>query len=303
VHNLSLLMTFAGGLAAALALGFLAHKIKVSPIVGYLLAGVVVGPFTPGYVADLAIAEQLAEIGIILMLFGVGLRFQLGELVAVWQIAVPGALIQSTLSTAALALLLRLLGWSWTSGIILGMAISVASTVVMAMVLGERNDLYAKIGHIAIGWTVVEDILTVVMLLLLPVIFAPTGNANQGAGSLLGLAALKILGLLAVVVLLARWVIPRALEAIVRTRSRELFTLAVLILAVGIAVGSSGLFDVSIALGAFLAGLAVGRSEFAIRAAGDAVTRRNFRYPQAEPEALRLPAYKRGLIATDRARL
>src|SRR5512137_2249999 len=133
-------MTFAGGLAAALALGFLAHKIKVSPIVGYLLAGVVVGPFTPGYVADLAIAEQLAEIGIILMLFGVGLRFQLGELAAVWRIAVPGALIQSTLSTASLALLLHLLGWSWTSGIILGMAISVASTVVMAMVLGERND-------------------------------------------------------------------------------------------------------------------------------------------------------------------
>ncbi len=275
MHNLSLLMTFAGGLTAALALGFLAHKIKVSPIVGYLLAGIMVGPFTPGYVADLAIAEQLAEIGIILMLFGVGLRFQLGELAAVWQIAVPGALIQSTLSTAALALLLHLLGWSWTSGIILGMAISVASTVVMAMVLGERNDLYAKIGHIAIGWTVVEDILTVVMLLLLPVIFAPGGNANQAAGPLLGMAAIKILGLLAVVVLLARWVIPWALEEIARTRSRELFTLAVLVLAVGIAVGSAGLFDVSIALGAFLAGLAVGRSEFAIRAAGDAVTMRD----------------------------
>ncbi len=245
MHDLSVLITFAGALAVALVLGFLAHRLKLSPIVGYLLAGVVVGPFTPGFVAHQAIAEQFAEIGVILLLFGIGLRFNLGELVAVWRVAVPGALIQSTMSTAALALALRLLGWSWISGIILGMAISVASTVVMALVLAERHDLHAPIGHIVIGWTVVEDLLTVALLLLLPIIFAPDGGGKQSAGAALGLAALKVAGLVAVVVLLGRWVIPRALEWIAKTRSRELFTLAVLVLAVGIAVGSAKLFGVS----------------------------------------------------------
>ena len=209
------------------------------------------------------------------MLFGIGLCFHLRELVAVWRVAVPGALIQSTLSTTVLALLLRLLGWNWISGIILGMAISVASTVVMAMVLAERRDLHTQIGYIAIGWTVVEDLLTVAIMLLLPIIFAPGGGTNQGAGAALGVAALKVVGLVAVVVVLGRWVIPWALERIEKTRSRELFTLAVLVLALGIAVGSATLFGVSMALGAFLAGLAVGRSEFAARAAGDAVPMRD----------------------------
>lgn len=274
MHDLSVLITLAGALAVALVLGFLAHRLKLSPIVGYLLAGVVVGPFTPGFVAHQAIAEQFAEIGVILLLFGIGLRFNLSELFAVWRVAVPGALIQSTISTAALAGALHLMGWSWTSGVILGMAISVASTVVMALVLSERHDLHAPIGHIVIGWTVVEDLLTVAALLLLPIIFAPDGG-KQSAGAALGLAALKVAGLIAVVVLLGRWVIPRALEWIAKTRSGELFTLAVLVLAVGIAVGSASLFGVSIALGAFLAGLAVGRSEFAARAAGDALPMRD----------------------------
>jgi monovalent cation:H+ antiporter-2, CPA2 family len=275
MHDLSVLMTFAGGLACALVFGYLAHRLRLSPIVGYLLAGVAVGPFTPGYVADHAVAEQFAEIGVILLLFGIGLRFHLRELIAVWRVAVPGALIQSLLSTVGLALALRLLGWSWSSGIILGMAISVASTVVMAMVLGERRDLHATIGHIAIGWTVVEDLLTVAALLLLPIVFAPEGGGGQSAAAALGLAALKVVGLVAVVVLLGRWTIPWALERIEATRSRELFTLAVLVLAVGIAVGSATVFGVSMALGAFLAGLAVGRSEFAARAAGDAVPMRD----------------------------
>ncbi len=275
MDELSLLMTFAGGLAAALVFGFLAHRLKLSPIVGYLLAGIAVGPFTPGFVADRTVAAEFAEIGVILLLFGTGLRFHLRELVAVWRIAVPGALIQSTVSTVVLALLLRLLGWDWISGIILGMAISVASTVVMALVLAERHDLHAQIGYIAIGWTVVEDLLTVAMLLLLPIIFAPGGSANQSIAAALGLAALKVAGLAVVVVVLGRWVIPWVLERIEKTRSRELFTLAVLVLAVGIAVGSARVFGVSIALGAFLAGLAVGRSEFAARAAGDAVPMRD----------------------------
>jgi CPA2 family monovalent cation:H+ antiporter-2 len=275
MHDLGVLMTFAGGLACALVLGFLAHRLRLSPIVGYLLAGVAVGPFTPGYVADRAVAEQFAEIGVILLLFGIGLRFNLGELFGVWRVAVPGALLQSAASTAALALLLRPLGWSWTSGVILGMAISVASTVVMALVLAERHDLHAPIGHIAIGWTVVEDLLTVGMLLVLPIVFAPGASANESVGAALALAAAKVVGLGATVVVLGRWAIPWALERIEKTRSRELFTLAVLVLAVGIAVGSARIFGVSMALGAFLAGLAVGRSEFAARAAGDAVPMRD----------------------------
>lgn len=275
MHDLSVLITFAGGLAGALVFGFLAHRLKVSPIVGYLLAGVVVGPFTPGFVANREIAEQFAEIGVILLLFGIGLRFHLAEMIAMWRIVVPGALIQSTASTAALAVLLHLLGWTWTSGLILGMAISVASTVVMALVLAERRDLHAQIGYIAVGWTVVEDILTIALLLLLPILFAPGADAGQSVGAALGVAGLKVVGLVVTVVVLGRWVIPGALERIEKTRSRELFTLAVLVLAVGIAVGSAKLFGVSMALGAFLAGLAVGRSEFAARAASDAVPMRD----------------------------
>lgn len=274
MHELGVLLTFTGGLAGALVLGFLAQKLKLSPIIGYLLAGVAVGPFTPGFVANRAIAEQFAEIGVILLLFGIGLRFNLQELFAVWRVAIPGALIQSTVSTVVLALFLRMFGWSWVSGIILGIAISVASTVVMAHVLGEHHDLHAQIGHIAIGWTVVEDLLTVAVLLLLPILFSAEG-VGQSAGTALALASLKVVLLVAAIMVLGKWVIPWALEQIEKTRSRELFTLAVLVLALGIAVGSAQVFGVSMALGAFLAGLAVGRSEFAARAASDAVPMRD----------------------------
>jgi CPA2 family monovalent cation:H+ antiporter-2 len=167
------------------------------------------------------------------------------------------------------------MGLSWSAGIILGMAVSVASTVVMALVLAERHDLHSPIGYIAIGWTVVEDLLTIAILLLLPIIFARDGAGSQGVAAALGIAGIKVASLMVAVVLLGRWVIPGALERIERTRSRELFTLAVLVLALGIAVGSAELFGVSMALGAFLAGLAVGRSEFAARAALDAVPMRD----------------------------
>src|SRR5690349_16526209 len=173
MHDLTVILSFTSRLAAALVLGFLAHKVRIPAIAGYLLAGVAVGPFTPGVVVNHAVAEQFAEIGVILLLFGIGLRFHLHELIAAWRIALPGALIQSTASIMALAYGLHLLGWTWTAGLILGMAISVASTVVMALVLAEWRDLHARIGHIAIGWTVVEDILTVALLLLLPIIFGP----------------------------------------------------------------------------------------------------------------------------------
>jgi CPA2 family monovalent cation:H+ antiporter-2 len=273
MHDLATLLTLAGGLAGALLLGYLANRLALSPIVGYLMAGVLVGPFTPGFVADREVAQQFAEIGVILLLFGMGLRFHLQELIAVWRVAVPGALIQSTLSTAALAGLLHLVGWSWTAGIILGMAISVASTVVMALVLADWRDLHTPIGYIAIGWTVVEDILTVAMLLLLPILFG--GGTEASAGAALAIAGGKIVGLVVTVVVLGRTVVPWALEKIERTRSRELFTLAVLVLAVGIAVGAAGFFGVSMELGAFLAGLAVGRTDFAARAAIDAVPMRD----------------------------
>lgn len=274
-HELNILTTLVAGLAGALVLGYAANRVKLSPIVGYLLAGMLIGPHTPGLVVEQGVAEQFAEIGVILLLFGTGLRFNLSELAAVWKIALPGALIQSTLSTLGLAALLRLEGWPWTSGIILGMAVSVASTVVMALMLDEHHDLHAPIGHIAIGWTVVEDIITVALLLILPIWFGPEADARSGIGPVLGLAAAKLTGLAVLVAVLGRWVIPPALERIARTRLRELFTLAVLVLAIGIAVGSAKGFGVSIALGAFLAGLAVGRSEFAARAASDAVPMRD----------------------------
>ncbi|MBP7737933.1 MAG: cation:proton antiporter [Spirochaetes bacterium] len=275
MQELQVLLTFTGGLAAALILGYIALRLKLSPIVGYLLAGIAVGPFTPGFTAHQPVAEQFAEIGVILLMFGIGLRFHLRELAAVWRIAVPGAFIQSAFSTAALASLLRALGWEWSSGIVLGLAISVASTVVMAFVLAERKDLHAHIGHIAIGWTVVEDLLTVMYLLMLPILFSPGGIGEGNTGLAVAVTLAKIIGLVVSVIMLGRWVIPWALERIAVTRSRELFLLAVLVIAMGIAVGSSKIFGVSMALGAFLAGLAVGRTEFAARAGADALPMRD----------------------------
>jgi len=220
MSELNVLLTFTGGLSTALIFGYIAQRLKLSPIVGYLLAGIVVGPFTPGYTAHQAIAEQFAEIGVILLLFGIGLRFHLNELIAVWRIAVPGSLIQSMFSTAMLALLLHAFGWTWSSGIVLGLAVSVASTVVMAVVLADQHDLHAPIGHIALGWTVVEDILTVTYMLLLPLVFGQNGEVSGGTGLTLALAGLKIIGLVISVVVLGRWVIPWALERIAITRSR-----------------------------------------------------------------------------------
>lgn len=273
MSELNVLMTFTAGLAAALVFGFVAQRLKIAPIVGYVLAGIFVGPFTPGYVADHHIAEQFAEIGVILLLFGVGLRFHLQELFAAWKIALFGALLQSAASTLVLTFALRLAGWSWASGLVLGMSISVASTVVMSRVLAARGDLRSPIGHIAVAWTVVEDLITVAALLVLPMLLGADGGRSLAA--VFGAAALKVVGLVLAVIVLGRWVIPLALERITHVRSRELFTLAVLVIALGVAVGAASVFGVSMALGAFLAGLAVGRSEFAARAAGDALPMRD----------------------------
>jgi len=273
MHDLNIIVTLVAGLIGALVLGYLANRLSISPIVGYLAAGLAIGPFTPGFVADQKVTEQFAEIGVILLLFVVGLRFHVKELLAVWRYALPGAVLQSALSTLATAALMTLFGWPWVSGIILGMAISVASTVVMALVLTSHHDMHGPIGHLAIGWTVVEDLMTVLLLLLLPILFGGQ-HAQLSPGETakaVALALAKMLALGAAVFVLAKWAIPRLFEQIEKTRSRELFTLTVLVTALGISVASASLFGVSMALGAFLAGIAVGRSDFASRAAGDAL--------------------------------
>ena len=271
MHNIELILTLTGSLAAALAGGYFTHRIGLSPIVGYLLAGLVVGPNTPGFNADLLLAEQMAEIGVILLMFGVGLHFHIDELLAVRRIAVPGAIVQSVVATGLGALVAWLFGWGWTAGIVFGLALSVASTVVLTRVLADNNELHTPIGHIAVGWLVVEDLFTVLVLVLLPPLFGKGG----GVGIALGLAVLKI-GLLIVLALpVGGKVIPWLLNHVAETRSRELFTLTVLVVALGIAVGSSLLFGVSMALGAFLAGIVVGRSDFSLRAASDALPMRD----------------------------
>lgn len=275
MQNIDLILTLTGGLAAALVFGYLTQRIGLSPIVGYLLAGIVVSPHTPGFAADLDLAEQLAEIGVILLMFGVGLQFHFKEFLAVRRVAVPGAIVQSLAATALGAAVFHGLGWSWSAGIVFGLAISVASTVVLTRVLSDNNELQTPIGHIAVGWLVMEDLFTVFVLVLLPAVF---GSAVAGPGDLLaaaGLAAAKI-GVLGVFTFaVGGWVLPRLLTRIADTGSRELFTLSVLAIALSIAVGSALLFDVSMALGAFLAGMVVGRSDFSLRAATEALPMRD----------------------------
>jgi CPA2 family monovalent cation:H+ antiporter-2 len=272
MHSIELIVTLAGCLGAALFLGFATHRAGLSPIVGYLVAGLLVGPYTPGFVADRHLAEQLAEVGIILLMFGVGLQFHVEELVAVWRVAVPGAVAQSGVATVLGMAVSHLFGWTWTAGLIFGIGLAVASTVVLIRVLSDNHDLHTRTGHIAVGWLVVEDLFTVLVLVVLPVLFG-----SQASNLLTGLilAAFKVAVLTVLILEGGRRLIPWMLTRIAATRSRELFTLTVLVLALGIAVASVELFGVSMALGAFLAGLAVGRSEFSVRAASEALPMRD----------------------------
>ena len=274
MHAYDLILTITGGLSAALVLGYLTQRLGLSPIVGYLLAGTLVGPHTPGFVADTHMAEQLAEIGVILLMFGVGLQFHVEELLAVRRVAIPGAVAQSSVATALGLLLAMAVGWHWSAGLIYGMALAVASTVVLIRVLADNHDLHTQAGHIAVGWLVVEDLFTVVALVLLPALF----GEQAGRTSLwmaLGFTALKVAALVAFTAIVGARVIPRVLDYVADTRSRELFTLTVLVIALGIAVGSALVFSVSMALGAFLAGMVVGRSEYSLRAASDALPMRD----------------------------
>src|SRR5574341_1571011 len=275
MHNFDLIATITGGLAAALVLGYITNRLGLSPIVGYLLAGFAVGPNTPGFVANKHLADQLAEIGVILLMLGVGLQFHLKELLAVPRIAIPGAIFQSLVATALGTLMGVAFGWSLAAGLVFGLAISVASTVVLMRILADNNELHTPSGHIAIGWLVVEDLFTVLVLVLLPAIFSTGQTEASSVLAALGAAILKLGAMVAFTFFVGGRLIPWLLGHVAATRSRELFMLTVLVVALGIAVGSAQLFGASMALGAFLAGMVVGRSEFSLRAAAEALPMRD----------------------------
>ncbi len=278
MHDIGLLVTLAAGLAAALAFGFLTEKLRLSPILGYLLAGIAVGPHTPGFIADAAITAQLAEVGVVLLMFGVGLHFRLADLFAVRRIAIPGAVGQSVVATLLAAGVAHWLGWGFGAGLALGIGLSVASTVVLMRVLADSRQLDTPHGHVAVGWLVVEDIFTVLVLVLLPVTATVFGGGGGGVPDLaraLGLALLKVALLAAIMLVVGARVIPWMLTQVARTRSRELFTLAILAVALVIATVASLVFGVSMALGAFLAGMVVGQSKVSHQAAADALPMRD----------------------------
>ena len=274
MQELGLIVTLAAGLGVALVFGYVTHRIGLSPIVGYLLAGVAIGPHTPGFIANPELAEQLAEVGVILLMFGVGLQFHAEELLAVRRVAVPGAAAGITSATLLGAWAAWLFGWGWTSSLVFGLTLSVASTVVLVRVLSDNRQLHTSSGHIAVGWLVVEDLLTVIMLVLLPTLAGGTTSLLGTLGDV-ALTLFKVILLIVLAAVVGSRTIPRLLDLVAATRSRELFTLTVLVLALGVAVGSTLVFGVSMALGAFIAGMSVGRSDYSLRAATDALPMRD----------------------------
>ena len=266
LHNVDLILTLAGGLSAALVLGFITQKLRMSPIVGYLLAGIIVGPYSPGFVADADTASQCAEIGIILLMFGVGLHFHLKDLLAVQRIVLPGAAAQIGAATLLGMVVSHGFGWSWAAGAVFGMAISVASTVVLTRVLSDNKALHTTTGHVALGWLVVEDLFTILLLVLLPAIVG--GNEqSESVWHVLAVTTLKLGALVVFALVVGQRIIPKLLAYVARTGTRDLFTLSVLVLALGVAVGAANFFGASMALGAFLSGMVVGQSEFSSQAA------------------------------------
>lgn len=272
-HDTSLIATIAVGLAFAFVGGFLAIRFRLPPLVGYLLAGIAVGPFTPGFVADAELAPQLAEIGVILLMFGVGMHFSIGDLLAVRDVAVPGALAQIAVATALGAGLTALWGWPIGAGVVFGLALSVASTVVLLRALEARGLLDSDDGRISVGWLIVEDLIMVLALVLLPPLAGPLGSPAAGdppPGGLwvvIGLTLAKVAAFVALMLVVGSRVLPWILKRVESTGSRELFTLAVIALSLGVAFGSAKLFGVSFALGAFFAGVVVHESDLSHRAA------------------------------------
>ncbi|MGH7587120.1 MAG: YbaL family putative K(+) efflux transporter [Gemmatimonadota bacterium] len=280
-HDTALIATIAAGIGLAFILGLAATRLRLPPLVGYLLAGIIVGPYTPGFVADTGLAQQLAEIGVILLMFGVGIHFSVADLLAVRRIALPGAMVQITVATVLGAVVSHLWGWSWGSGIVFGLCLSVASTVVLLRAMEDRRMLDSVEGRIAVGWLIVEDLATVLVLVLLPVLVVPLGgtapaaSAEAGGGEsfwiAIGATLAKVSAFIILIFLVGRRAVPWLLERVARTGSRELFTLSVLAVALGIAFGSAVLFGVSLALGAFFAGMVVNGSDLSHEAAADAL--------------------------------
>src|SRR3954471_10315086 len=290
LHHTSLIATIVAGIGLAFVFGVLANRLHLSPLVAYLLAGVLLGPFTPGFVADQALAPQLAEIGVILLMFGVGLHFSFKDLLAVRTIAMPGALGQIALVTLLGLGLAHLLDWSWGAGVIFGLALSVASTVVVLHVLQERRLLETERGRIAVGWLIVEDVVMVLALVLIPALAGLMGGqpVHQTEGSALvawleprtiwgalGLTLVRVGAFIALMLIVGRRLIPWVLHYVAHTGSRELFRLAVLVMALGVAFGSAELFGVSFALGAFFAGMILAESPLSQRAAQETLPLRD----------------------------
>ena len=272
-HDISLITTLAAGFGLALILGFIAARLKLPALVGYLLAGIAIGPATPGFVADAQIATQLAEVGVMLLMFGVGLHFSVDDLMAVRKIALPGAIVQMVVATALGAGIATLWGWNLGAALVFGISLSVASTVVLLKALESRGLVESGDGRIAVGWLVVEDLAMVLVLVLLPAL-APSlgGNAADGTRSMgmtIFITLAKVGGFIAFMLIVGRRLFPWLLWQVAKTSSRELFTLCVIAAAVSIAYGSSAIFGVSFALGAFFAGMVLRESEFSARAAED----------------------------------
>lgn len=288
-HETPLIATIVAGLGLAFVFGALAHRLKIPPLVGYLIAGVLVGPHTPGFVADQTLAPELAEIGVILLMFGVGLHFSLDDLLSVRAIAVPGAIVQIAAATAMGAGLAWLIGWPLPAGLVFGLALSVASTVVLLRALQERRLVETERGRIAVGWLIVEDLAMVLALVLLPALAgalgtgAPTSGAAHGAtfgldlgvGGIIAVTFVKVAAFVLFMLVVGRRVIPWVLHYVAHTGSRELFRLAVLAIALGVAFGAAKLFGVSFALGAFFAGMILAESELSHRAAEESLPLRD----------------------------
>ena len=266
-HESKLIALIAIGFVLALGFGFLAARVRLPPLVGYLVAGIAIGPFTPGFVADSNLASELAEIGVILLMFGVGLHFSISTLLRVRAIALPGAVAQIAVATVIGAGLARWWGWSMSAGLVFGLALSVASTVVLLRALEQRNELDTENGHIAVGWLIVEDLAMVLALVFLPAL--ATDGATDASSLLisLGTTAFKVAVFVALMLVGGRRIVPWILHQVARAGSRELFTLAVLAIALGIAYGSAHLFDVSFALGAFFAGVVLAETDLSHQAA------------------------------------
>jgi CPA2 family monovalent cation:H+ antiporter-2 len=279
MHDLPLINLIAAAFVAAWVLGIITQKLKLSPIVGYLLAGVVIGPYTPGFAGDASLAHQLSELGVILQMFGVGLHFHLEELLAVRKVAVPGAIGQSLTATVLGLVIAHACGLSWGAGTVLGVALAVASTVVLIRVLTDNKVLDTQAGHVAVGWLIVEDLLTVVVLVLIPA-FGDGGHADpshppQSLWIALPMAFVKLAALVVLLLVLGGKFVPWVMVKVAKLRSRELFTLTVLVMAISVAAGSAYFFGVSMALGAFLGGMVVGRSPVSQQAGADVLPLRD----------------------------